>query len=78
MLIDRRWCFYENVCIENDFEKIDTSQPNYRYINLNNFSKRLSKYEYDKLVINDEKYSKIWDCGYYRYMWKNEQSLNLS
>jgi disulfide oxidoreductase YuzD len=63
-------------------------KPDYRYVDTQNPNERIHKFNLRKRTIHQKYnlpmsmresemvkkigYSKIWDCGLYRYIWKNE------
>lgn len=64
-------------------------QPNYQYINVNSVSKRIHKFNFRKQILSKKYdvdlnkteneitkilgYSKIWDCGLIKYVYKNKK-----
>ena len=75
----------ENLYIKMGFVLNKTLKPDYRYINLSNPINRIHKFNFRKTILNRKHnlplqltesemvkkigYSKIWDCGLYRYVW---------
>ncbi|MBR6517589.1 MAG: DUF723 domain-containing protein [Bacilli bacterium] len=57
-----------NVYIKNNFKLIKEIKPTFQYVLNSNPQNRIDN------VINKSKYSKIWNCGYYKYIWhKNKK-----
>lgn len=76
------------VYFKNGFEYISTSKPNYFYLKNNDFINRLNrcnfmkhklvKMGYDKnktesQIMNENGYTKIWDCGSLKYAYKKRE-----
>lgn len=75
----------ENIYIKMGFELESVLKPDYRYVNLSNPTVRIHKFNFRKSILNKKHglplsltesemvkkigYSKIWDCGLYRYVW---------
>ena len=76
----------ENLYTKMGFKLEKILKPDYRYINLKSSTKRIHKFNFRKNTINLKYglplsmsesemtqqlgYSKIWDCGLYRYVWE--------
>lgn len=76
----------ENLYTKMGFKLEEILKPDYRYINLKSSTKRIHKFNFRKNTINLKYglplsmsesemtqqlgYSKIWDCGLYRYVWE--------
>ena len=67
ILIDRRWCM-EELCDELGFVMDGVLKPDYCYVNIKNPVMRISKLNCE----GGDGYSKIWDCGKLRYIWKKK------
>lgn len=76
------------VYFKNGFDYVSTSKPNYFYLKNNDFINRLNrcnfmkhklvKMGYDKhkteaQIMNENGYTKIWDCGSLKYKYKKER-----
>lgn len=85
--LDRRWSHCnENVYDRMGFKLVETLAPDYRYVVRSqrvhkfNFRKQIIAKEHNFPLIMTEKemveqlgYYRIWDCGLYKYIWKNEK-----
>ena len=85
--LDRRWSHCnENVYDRMGFKLVETLAPDYRYVVRNqrvhkfSFRKQNIAKKYNLPLTMTEKemveqlgYYKIWDCGLYKYIWKNEK-----
>ena len=76
----------DNFLYKLDFELETILKPDYRYVSIKNSSESINKTELAKKSIYSKfnlplyltetqiakklGYSKIWDCGKYRYIWK--------
>ena len=76
----------ENLYTKMGFKLDETLKPDYRYVNLKMPNERIHKFNFRKNTVNlkyglpltmtetemTQKlgYSKIWDCGLYRYVWE--------
>ena len=76
----------ENLYTKMGFKLDGVLKPEYRYINLKNSNRRIHKFNFRKNTVNlkyglpltmtesemakEIGYSKIWDCGLYRYVWE--------
>lgn len=79
----------DNLYIKMGFVLDNTLNPDYRYINLSNPKERIHKFNFRKSTLNNRYglplsmtesemtkklgYSKVWDCGLYRYIWKKPE-----
>lgn len=77
----------DNLYIKMGFKLDEVLKPDYRYINLSKPKERVHKFNFRKNTLNIRYglplsmtesemtkklgYSKIWDCGLYRYIWTN-------
>jgi len=77
----------DNLYIKMGFNLDEVLKPDYRYINLSKPKERVHKFNFRKNTLNIRYglplsmtesemtkklgYSKIWDCGLYRYIWTN-------
>ena len=83
--LDRRWSHCDsNLYDKLGFKLVETVKPDYRYVVKNKrlhksiFSKQLLAKKYNLPLTMTEKemaeklgYYRIWDCGQYKYVWKN-------
>lgn len=76
----------ENLYTKMGFKLDEILKPDYRYVSLKNSNERIHKFNFRKNTINLKYglpltmtesemtqqlgYSKIWDCGLYRYVWE--------
>ena len=85
--LDRRWCFSENknLYTEIGFVLSDTLAPDYRYVDKDNPTERIHKFNLrkkelhrrynldmsmtERQMVEKLGYVKIWDCGLYKYVW---------
>ena len=88
--LDRRWCSSpdSNLYTKMGFVLEDILKPEYRYIDRNNPTVRIHKFNLrkkelhrrynfnmdmtEKQMVDKLGYIKIWDCGLYKYGWKKE------
>ena len=83
--LDRRWSHHDsNLYDKLGFKLVETVKPDYRYVVKNKrlhksiFSKQSLAKKYNLPLTMTEKemaeqlgYYRIWDCGQYKYVWKN-------
>ena len=79
----------ENLYTKIGFRLEDILKPDYRYVNLQYSKERIHKFNFRKNTLNlkynlpltmtesemtkELGYSKIWDCGLYRYVWEKKK-----